>query len=179
MRGAALFQAMLASGWTCAYAMVVWVVPAAFRNMVPFPFNLHALHLLMDTLDRIAWGVAAALAIAAVFTVARRYGERRAAWLTRVGKNPRQWWLGLSGALAIGVCAAIQRFHIYSRLDEALLSGKITYPMTPPVEEFDALLVRWQWVDLAMVAAGMVIAFSAGRTLLTPADHPPADESSK
>lgn len=166
MKAAALFQVAVASGWTCAYAMVVWVVPAAFRNMVPFPYNLHALHLLMDTLDHIGWGVACALLLAALFTFSRRYDETRAAWLQRVGKAPREWWLGALGAVVIGLAATAQRYLVYSQLDEALLTGRITYPMTAPVKDFDAVLIRWQWVDLAMVAGGMIAAFAGGRRLL-------------
>lgn len=159
MKRAALAQALIAAGWTCTYGFAVWAVPDSFRKLIPYPFDLQAIHLLLDTLDKLGW------AVALVLMAITAFGGRD-------GGSPKRWGLGFAGALGIGVCAGLQRYLVYARVDDSLWDRDITYPMTPPMKEFDALMVRWQLVDLAMVIAGVIVAFAASRELLEPAAEP-------
>jgi hypothetical protein len=159
MRSAAFARALIATGWTCAYAFVVWVVPGSFRKVIPYPFDVHAIHLLLDTLDKLGWVVSCVLMGIVAF------GGR--------GAGPEsRWGLGLGGGLGIGVCATLQRYFVYARVDTSSWERDITYPMTLPVAGFDAQLARSQLVDLAMVIAGVLVVYGAWRELLpAPGDH--------
>jgi hypothetical protein len=106
-------------------------------------------------------------AVSCVLMAIAAFGGRRP---TQASARP--WALALVGALGIGVCAALQRYWVYARVDDNLWDRRITYPITPPVKELDALLVRWQLVDLAMVLAGVIVVYAASREFLATAPPP-------
>jgi len=141
------------SAWTGAHAVAVWVVPDAMRRMVPFPYDLHVKHLLLYTMDVTAMTVC-------VFLCGLILGGALGAPRSRIA------WVGLVAAVAVGGSAVAQRYAIEPRLTDAITSGRITYPIAPPVPEFDELEFRWKALDAAMLACGGALAVMLGRRIL-------------
>jgi hypothetical protein len=139
--------------------MAVYVVPDALRRMVPFPYDLHALHLMMFTVDSMAIAVGLLLAAG---TLGGAAGPLRA----------RMAWLALGASLGLAIAGGVQRQWIQPHLGNAIVSKRISYPIAPPVPEFDELMFRSRLLDATMLVCGLVVIGVAARRLVAQRPEP-------
>jgi hypothetical protein len=150
----------LGSAWVGAHVMAIYVVPRALRRVVPFPYDLHTQHLMMFTVDSMAIVVGLLLAVG---TLGGATGPLRA----------RMAWVSLGASLGLAIAAGLQRQWIQPHLGNAIVSRRISYPIAPPVPEFDELMFRSTLLDATMLVCGLVVIGVAARRLVAPRPDSP------